>query len=257
MCDCQNSSNRDNSFKSLSNNNMTAGYLNSRSDGHRLWRGHNNASERNLNHTQDIENLYSSNETINNYVIATKESNQNISRADLAKLPAAFRKPVFSSLSNENKLRIFTEKINLLLATENLNQDEKNHLQSVLRFCKPEFYSGAYGNEVNSFAEQWINSAKNNFGWDKSKIGSYIGTILSPYEQKINNVGSSNPFYINDGNLPCECSKGVGDFCDNSHCGGTLCEPSGHCGWFWMQVCDGRCTNFNQNVKPTIILLNS
>ena len=79
--------------------------LNSSTDGHRIWNGNMNPNVLLKQNTiQKTDNKYSSNNAINKYVIAMKEINQNISRTELARLPMEFRRPVFNSLNNNNKL---------------------------------------------------------------------------------------------------------------------------------------------------------
>jgi len=223
--------------------------LNSPTDRHRIWN-----ENRNINYNQGYsnsnpteENKYSGNDAINDYVIATKESNQNISRAALAKLPYEYQKPIFNSLSNENKLRIFIEKINLLINNENLSAPEINHLKSLLTFVKPEYYNGGYDNLIDQFFVNWANFAMNNFNWDKDKVGSYIMTFLSPNELKNINHGTRKPNYQTSF-INSDCSKDS-DWCFGQSCGSAVCRPTGYCGTFLLKVCDGQCQSQSSSVS--------
>lgn len=215
--------------------------LNSPTDGHRIWKDNRIVNyQENLNSNSSDQNKYSGNNAINNYVTSTKESNQNISRAMLAKMPIDYQRPIFRSLSNENKLRIFVEKINLLINTENLNQQEIDHLKSILTFMKPEYYDREYSNLLNSFSENWRITASNNLNWSKEKISIYVASILNTKEFNniINGVNDfEEPGFAQD----CSCCS-TSDYCFFSSCGRGACNGSlTGCGFLWGNVCDGLC----------------
>ena len=61
---------------------------------------------------QKQQETFSCNTKINDKVIKNREANQNISRYQIATYDMDEQVAIFRSLTNENKLRIFNEKIN-------------------------------------------------------------------------------------------------------------------------------------------------
>ena len=86
------------------------------------------------------ENEYSCDEKANSYAAQHKETNQSISRDSLVQLERSTQFAVWRSLSSENKKRIFNEKIDLVISTENLSTAEVTHLNSLKNYYVADLY---------------------------------------------------------------------------------------------------------------------
>ena len=145
--------------------------LNSPTDGHRIWDESININLKSYVDQPIINNGKCNSISQNNsWTISSKEFNQNISRDSLSLLPIRLQYAYFRSLSNENKLRIYKEKIKLIIENYNLSQPEKEHLISLSKFFKPEYYEENYANFVESYYNNWKNIAMHNFNWQLDKI---------------------------------------------------------------------------------------
>ncbi|MGA2871701.1 MAG: hypothetical protein ABSF34_21385, partial [Verrucomicrobiota bacterium] len=96
-------------------------------------------------------------------------------------------------ISYENKLRIYTEKINLLINTENLSSQEISHLKSIITFFKPEFYSGNYADLVDSFKSL---IGKDTLSIDARKIFENVFRLSCEISSHVQYVGMSKPVPI-------------------------------------------------------------
>ena len=223
---------------------MKFGSLSSSTDGHKIWHSNQNSSTAAVPAYQ--ENKYSANDTINNFVIATRQNNQNMSRNDLAKLPIDYQMAIFRSLNNENKIRIYTEKINFVISNDQLSQAEANHLRAVISFMKPEYYNRGHDQFVTEFYENWKNVAINKLNLDVQKTEIYVETWLTRSEL-INVVHTTRGGEREGSGEPppsdCECNSSW--FCGLR---GVSCTHQGcqrtddGCGFLSLYSCKGHCT---------------
>lgn len=87
------------------------------------------------------ETVYSCDPEINKYAIENMGINQQITRKELSNLPFEYQNAVFLSLTYQNRLRIFKEKIDLVLNTINeLSEDEKDALLMLRNVKLPSLY---------------------------------------------------------------------------------------------------------------------
>ena len=246
MCNCKNSSTNGGNYLMPQNN--TSGIrrelLNSPTDNFISTNGNSNSQD-------------------SSWTMTFSEINQNISRNNLSRLPMRLQKAYFRGLSNVNKLRIYTEKINLLINNDNLSQSEKQHLLSLLSFIKPEYYDLSYASFVENFYNNWKNFAMNNFNWSLEKIIKYVESwqtvsefdeawaleyaITNQTQQKIGKHRSGQVVGIS-----CEClhdiyCPGWGSSCDTS----SGCEQTAGCGVFGTSACKGTCS---PSTRPPIWL---
>jgi len=274
MCNCQNSSNGSNNYSnptaktngikrqllnSTTDGNKTIniksvrtkGLLNSSTDGHINWGAISKSRNSFIPCTNNNE--FSADPAINDYVIINRESNQNISRNNLAKLPMEYHIPVFRSLSNTNKARIYIEKIQLLIYGEGLSSEEIDHLKSIILFLKPEVYTKEYFPLLDSFVKNWTATANSKFNWNKTRIGMYIGSFLSPTELILQLANNTNNFNnggggpidapTSSGYASCACST-TSDWCwwfTACNMGGCWSANDIGCGAFGGFNCNGTC----------------
>lgn len=198
------------------------------------------------------EKKYSCNDQINEKVIKNMRTNQNISRYELAHLADLdYQMGVFLSLTPENKVRIFREKIAAEQTSEHLNSGEKAILNDLINFLKPAHYEDL-NSEFNQFANVKESILRTNFAWDDAKV--FIFTNSWMLETEILNYiaakampgggvgsGGGNPSAGN----PCTCYysyycwiKGGGNgICESSYCN----KSNGGCGVFGTTNCNGIC----------------
>ncbi len=202
------------------------------------------------------DDVYSCNETVNQKVKKNRDANQNISRFDLAHLDDLdYQMGVFVSLSPENKVRIFREKIAAEQSNINLSYDEKQILNNLIDYLKPEHYTSLNA-EFQQFANSKETILRNTYGWDDAKvyiftnswmldseIADYIHTKMLAPGTGGNHGGGGN----GGGGLknPCNCYYGY--YCWIKGGGSGSCitgecnKPKGGCGVFGFTNCDGKC----------------
>ncbi len=203
---------------------------------------------------QKEQETFSCNTKINDKVIKNREANQNISRYDLAKLDDLdYQMGVFLSLSAENKVRIFNEKITAEQNNAHLNSGEKGILNEMISFLTPEHYT-SLNSQFQNFAYLKETELRNAFGWDDAKV--YIFTNSWMLEKEIEKYisakqvagGGSGGGTTGGGTTDvngCTCFysyycwiKGGGSgTCESGNCK----RPPGGCGVFGSTNCDGKC----------------
>jgi hypothetical protein len=189
---------------------------------------------------QKQQETFSCNTKINDKVIKNREANQNISRYQIATYDMDEQVAIFRSLTNENKLRIFNEKIKYTVDNYNLSIEDKAHLQFLMNNFVPEFYSD---NNVQgqNFVDEWESKARNQLNWDDLKFVRFVGTLATDIEIAAKpNIGGGS------GSDPdCNCNKDM--YCDYMTSGqqdcdkGKVCKTKGGCGVLWSKECKGRC----------------
>lgn len=186
------------------------------------------------------ENEYSCDEKANSYAAQHKETNQSISRDSLVQLERSTQFAVWRSLSSENKKRIFNEKIDLVISTENLSTAEVTHLNSLKNY----YVADLYDSTEKPFLVTWENYAKNTLGWDNNKLTLLVGIWSTPNELVKAAERGGNP-----APLPkCSCAwdAGCAGFGDCAVRGGCIGKIG--CGLIGTSNCDGTCP---EDVRPT------
>ena len=189
------------------------------------------------------EDIYSCNSVINEKVKKSRTENQNITRAELASKGLDEQFAIFRSLTSENKLRIYKEKIDLLLSTNNYSSIELQYLNSVRNSTS----SSVYDLDVDAREElntYHYNYQKNTLGWSELDIVSSLETWLTENEliilqKQLPNGGGGTP-----PTPDCHCRKDI--WCDFSGTTGYDCDWGGckvtsGCGWLSGSDCKGRC----------------
>lgn len=219
--------------------------INSKTDGHKNW---NSNSGQYITEFQEKNKLvYSPDPSINSYVAASKMINQNISRDALAKMPPHYQRPIFSSLSNQNKLRIYTEKIHLLLKQKNFNEREANHLKELISFAKPEYYPANKIASVSLFCDNWTKYATMELNWSIETIGKYVATFLTESEL-INNIEIITKMgNVVNAHVNCECVQTQIFGCN---CSSVRTCHIVSCGILDFWECDGMCNYVGSDISP-------
>lgn len=188
---------------------------------------------------KDSKCYYSCDSGINEFVIKNKARLGGISRSDLASYSTIDSQiAIFRSLTNEKKISIYNEKINLVMNSYSLSDSEKNHLQKMVDFMKPEYYGEEYNNLVDSFSIQWINEAKTKFNWSDKIIFVFSQSWLT--ESEIMDLARPN---TPPGTTPsCNCLSDWACSLATQECNkGVSCNLSNGCGFWGTMKCKGRC----------------
>ena len=171
------------------------------------------------------EQIFSCDPYIQKYVTENLEVNQDITRDSLANLPFEYQTVVFRSLTSENKLRIFKEKIDLVLNLVSDFSDEDRDALLLLRNEAPEsIYEDSEEYEVHPFVQNWESMVRSELGWTDTAIEIYVSTWNTPSELR------------NKAYSPSQV--GVGTACGCRSFWG--CAGFGSCNW------DSGCTSTNQ-----------
>lgn len=132
---------------------------------------------------KDSSRIYSCDPRAQEYALINLEVNQDISRDSLANLPFEFQTAVFRSLTSENKLRIFREKIDLVLRdVHELNDSEIDALLDLRNNAPEEIYGKFDEDSQHPFLEAWENSIRNELGWNDTAISIYVASWNTPME---------------------------------------------------------------------------
>ena len=182
------------------------------------------------------EMKYSCDPKAENYAIENMEANQSISRDSLVKLPRIFQFAVFNSLSSANKKRIFNEKIDILLAADSFDIEEKAALLNAKNYSNLEFYNSP-DTLTDTFLINWQQHAVTVFGWSQDKIQRVLGTWMTGPEIEL----AAAIYDMADKAFSCSClydagCAGFGD-CNRS----VSCEKVLGCGLFGSSYCYGTC----------------
>jgi len=189
--------------------------------------------------SKNNKDVFSCDPGINDFVHQNIYRLGGINRADLASYSTLDSQiAIFRALSNDRKISIYTEKINLIMNSDSLTSAEKNHLQSMIDFMKPEYFDENYNHVVDSFEVQWQNYARTQFNWDNKKIFLYSQTWLT--ETEIMNLARPN---IPPNTTPnCNCLSDWACSLATQECNkGVSCNISGGCGFWGTMKCKGRC----------------
>lgn len=194
---------------------------------------------------------YSCDEKIDQKVKKNRSSNQSITRYELAHLEDLdYQMGVFLSLTPENKVRIFNEKVIAEQNNPHLNTNEKAILYQMITYLQPAHYT-TLNNEFKIFSHEREIILRNIHGWDNAKV--YIFTNSWLLESEIidyiamkasggsHGGGGANPPKSND----CTCYYGYYCWIKGGGSGscvtGSCNKPNGGCGIFGTTNCDGKC----------------
>ncbi|MFW5762108.1 MAG: bacteriocin fulvocin C-related protein [Cyclobacteriaceae bacterium] len=132
---------------------------------------------------QKNELLYSCDPDVNQWILENKMMLAEIDRNTFAQVPMKKQIPLFRTFSPEQKVKLWNEKINLLIKFEYLSNDEKTHLLKLNNFLKPYHYSNQNGrDEFNLFADEWEKYARESLMWGDYELYIYSHTLLTEEE---------------------------------------------------------------------------
>ena len=198
------------------------------------------------------EPVYSCIEKIDQKVKKNRDANQNITRYELSHLDDLdYQMGVFLSLTPENKVRIFREKITAEQSNNHLNSNEKAILNEMINYLIPEHYT-TLNAEFQDYANAKELVLRNTYGWDNAKVYIFTNSwmleseILDYIALKANGGGGSHGGSGGgNGRNPCTCYYSYYCWIKGGASGscvtGTCDKPNGGCGVFGNTKCDGKC----------------
>jgi len=158
----------------------------------------------------------------------------------LVKLDRGLQFAVFRSLSPQNKKRIYNEKIDLLLRTLSLSEDEQAHLKVLRDYFEEDMYE--YGTEP-PFLVAWMAKARNTLHWTDNMIQGMAGTWATPEEL----VATAGISVLSKKGDDCTCKYDIGCAAFGD-CRGGCKETQGGCGIASTANCTGNCPE--DRIKP-------
>lgn len=194
------------------------------------------------------EKAYSCNEEANQYALINLNTNQNISRDSLAKLPYEYQFAVFESLTPENKHRIFKEKVDYVIKHNTLNAKEIAALEE-LKALNPVIVYNHPEEEPVAVIAQWEQKVKINLGWTDQIIFEHVGTWLTTAEMQT----MAASYDMSNAKGACNCTSMWACIWSGSGCNhnnGCKKTQSG-CGIIGNSKCDGTCGNWPVSDGPS------
>ncbi|ASZ13212.1 bacteriocin fulvocin C-related protein [Chitinophaga pendula] len=91
---------------------------------------------------------------------------------------------IFRALTPEKKVKLWQEKINIVLAGNQLSESDKTHLRKLINYLQPYHYESTKGrSDFAVYAKRWEEDAKK-MGWDSAKVFFNTNTWLTETEFK-------------------------------------------------------------------------
>lgn len=193
--------------------------------------------------TKDKGSRLSCDEKAHKYAVIHQATNQSIGRDSLVKLERGLQFAVFRSLTPQNKKRIYNEKIDLLLATLTLNDNERTHLIALKNFNDLSMYES--DDEETPFLTQWELTAKNTLGWTDNMIQGMVGTWATPQEL----IAMAGQYDKKEKDEDCTCNYDISCAAIGDCKGGTCDKTQGGCGLVGKMPCTGNCPE--DRIKPS------
>jgi len=196
---------------------------------------------------EDLE--YSCDPKVNQWVVDNKLKYANISRPEFVQFNMREQIALYRSFTGKQKMKLWNEKINYLLTTQNLPDAEKESLLKLFKFAQPSHFDDAQGRvEFNTFASQWEKDVRSQFGWDDRKIFLYTHTLMKidEFNEKVAQMAASAK--TKSGSKlksaaaetgDCECYYSI--YCMTSSCVDGNCTQVSGCGIFGNSNCTGSC----------------
>jgi len=197
---------------------------------------------------------FSCDPVLNEYVSTHQEALAQLSFHELVSSDLEFQQAVFRSYNPAKQRDLWLKKIQYLLDNEKYSADEYAHVKSLLDHLHENYFAKenlkSEASNRSRFKTNWIDVAKNKFGWTNRYISFVVYSLYTNQDQfelgvhalssgvSVNNTGVSVN-KINPTAKICSCSTNS-SFCDMA-CSPNGCQKSTGCGWFWSETCDGNC----------------
>lgn len=196
---------------------------------------------------KDSGTPYSCDATTNKWVIQNQARFASYTREDLAKEHNIQQmNAIYGSLTAEQKMAIWKDKLTLVINTYGLSEAENAHIQKAIDYFKQDFWtSNETLDQFNPWAEEWAQEARTELGWDDAKLFNIAEVWLTTNEMAtIRNEYAAKPNAPDgDGGTPdCDCRYSGGCWWLVQSCDTKVnCAATYHCGLFGSSRCKGQC----------------
>ena len=196
--------------------------------------------------------VYSCNESVNEWAKQNLSDIRNIKRSDWNKLDEAHKNAAYVAFTQGQRVLLWKGKIEQVLSL-GWSENETNHIKELQNFIdqNPVYLQGKrlteqQANQLDLFAYKWMTKAENDFGWDKKLIYAIIASAnnlidkdgnieIHTHQKRVLRSGESGS------TSDCNCNQTY-DFCLTNHCEDSKCEEASiGCGWILAYACNGLC----------------
>jgi hypothetical protein len=130
------------------------------------------------NCTKNLE--FSCDPLVNQWVVDNNLKYANISRPEFSQFSFEQQIGLYRSFKGKQKIKLWNEKLNYLLTTQNLSEDEKAYLLKLFSFVKPFHFDDPKGKiEFKKFASEWEKDVRSKLGWGDKKVFLYTNILLT------------------------------------------------------------------------------
>ncbi len=196
----------------------------------------------------DSEPLFSFDPVKDSYVKNNIQELSTLEIQDISALSKELQRAVYRSYTPEKRYELWTERLNLILYTEEWTNEETIHIISLIDYLCPEVFSGddtkliEKGIDLN-FSDHWMKFGYDNLLWDVNKMAFVISSLDISYSEFLHTVKGIKDLKktAKAGSETCNCNQST-SFCYPGMCNDTGCnKTNGGCGWLWLQECNGEC----------------
>lgn len=187
--------------------------------------------------------VYACDPPLNDWAVQHRESNQNITRGELASiLSVDTQMAVYHSLSSANKYNIWKSKMEIVKRDSSLSNSEKQHIQNAIDYIQPDSWEDDQSlATLEAWAGNWGQYAAEHLGWDSTKLFLIAETwLMEPEMQQIKDHYASRP-PNNPEVSACNCRYTISCFWSVESCNRGKCTRQGGCGLFGSSTCTGTC----------------
>jgi hypothetical protein len=213
--------------------------------------------------SKDDEAVYSCDPQVNNWVKANKSKIDEMDRTEWLQISESKKIPSYRAFTRSQKQIFWLLKLDEVVQLGNWSNDEKLHLEKFIKKItdNPQWFDENFSKDENGmmemekFAYEWKNEAKQILGWSDFFIKSIASTGNKVVDKKgslqIAVIKSNVRFKIKTSEpSPSSCNCGIGYFwstCDssisNTDCKDDGCKVTiGGCSFLWTSNCDGTCS---------------
>lgn len=196
--------------------------------------------------SKQIENVANDSTNTEQHSFRNETTRSYLIGLHISKLKVEYHK-----LSPSQKLDVWSDKFNVILAKEELTQNERRYIKTLQEHLRLElFESGSDKQPTIDAVNQWMTEAQNALGWEEEKVLLMTSTLFTPTEVSArlnmisNGIGLSPP----PPTPACNCqynyigcalhTAGAQTDCSDDGCEITADDG---CGIFYTQRCLGVC----------------
>lgn len=195
----------------------------------------------------DLNEVYSCDPEVNDWVNENKEDLSNINRRELLNHSPDVQRAIVRSFTAEKRFELWHEKINTLISQE----QEKNvirHLEKLRDHLTVQLFESPTKYRNKEFETEWINYTTEILNWEPERIVFTVMSLHNNMNEFLEEI-SEQPGLEKSFNDDCTCSThwSTVDHCTllpNRVCGHDFpdcTDTVDGCGWLGLYACNGVC----------------